>query len=80
MRVTDRGWVTDVPAPQRPTGTTVRIDPRAPARLVRTATRRSGRSPSSVSHASLEGARWQLVFVGGAQFSADVHGRAVRRG
>lgn len=80
VRVSARGWVTDVPAPEPPTGSTVRIDTRAPARLVRTAVRRSGRSPASVSHASLEGGRWQLVFVGGAQFSANTHGRDVRRG
>jgi hypothetical protein len=77
VRVTARGWVTDVPAPERPTGTRVRVDPRAPARFVRTVTRRT---PASVAHLRLEGARWQLVLEDGRQFSADVHGRAVRIG
>lgn len=80
VRVNDRGWVTDVPAPEEPTGTAVRIDPRAPARFVRAVTGRTGRSPADVSHLSLEGERWQLVYDDGAQFSANVNGRAIRRG
>ena len=77
VRVTARGWVTDVPAGEKPTGTRVRVDPRAPARLVRTVTRRTS---ASVSHLLLEGSRWQLVLEDGRQFSADLHGRAVRVG
>ena len=80
VRVTAKGLVTDLPAPESPTGKTVRFDTRAPARIVRAVTRRSGRGPASISHLSLDGSRWQLVFNDGAQFSADARGRDVRRG
>jgi hypothetical protein len=80
VRVTAKGLVTDLPAPESPTGKTVRVDPRAPARIVRAVTRRTGRGPASISHLSLDGSRWQLVFADGAQFSADARGRDVRRG
>ena len=80
VRVTAKGVVTDLPAPEPPTGQTVRFDPRAPARIVRAVTRRTGRGPASISHLSLDGGRWQLVFNDGAQFSADARGRDVRRG
>lgn len=80
VRVTDRGWVTDVPTPERPSGARVRVDARAPARLVRTATQRANRRVESVDHVRLDGSRWQLVFKDGAQFSADRSGRDVRRG
>ena len=80
VRVTAKGLVTDLPAPESPTGKTVRFDPRAPARIVRAVTRRTGRGPASISHLSLDGSRWQLVFDDGAQFSADARGRDVRRG
>lgn len=80
VHVTDHGWVAETPTKQAPTGTSVRIDARAPARLIRAVTRRTGRSPARVSHVTLEGTRWQLVFEDGAQFSANAHGRDVRRG
>jgi hypothetical protein len=80
VRITSRGRVTDLPTKDKPSGTTVRVDPRAPARFVQTVTRRTGRGPANVSHLLLEGARWQLVLEDGRQYSADAHGRAVRRG
>ena len=80
VRVTAKGVVTDLPAPEPPTGQTVRFDPRAPARIVRAVTRRTGRAPASTSHLSLDGGRWQLVFNDGVQFSADARGHDVRRG
>jgi hypothetical protein len=80
VRVTRPGLVAEVPAPGRPSGRTVTIDPRAPARIVRAVTRRTGRRAATVSHLELDGARWQLVFSDGRQFSADVHGRDVRAG
>lgn len=76
VRVTSRGWVIDVPGPGRPSGRTVRVDPRAPARIIR----RTGRRATSVSHLTLERGRWQIVFQDGALFSANTNGRAVRRG
>ena len=75
VRVTARGWVTDIPAREQPAGTRVRVDPRAPARFVRTVTRRTS---ADVAHLLLDGARWQLVLADGRQFSADRHGRTVR--
>jgi len=69
--------VTDLPAPEKPTGTVVRIDPRAPARLVRTVT---SRTRGKVAYVLLEGPRWQLVLEDGRQFSANRHGRDVRIG
>lgn len=80
VRVTERGWVAETPTTDDPTGAQVRIDARAPARMLRTVTRRTGRSAARVSHLTLETARWQLVFKDGAQFSGNVHGRDVRRG
>jgi hypothetical protein len=80
VSITSRGRVTDLPANDEPTGTTVRVDARAPARFVHTVTRRTGRGPANVSHLLLEGARWQLLLEDGRQYSADAHGRAVRRG
>lgn len=80
VRVTDKGWVTDLPAPEQPTGSTVRIDTRAPARMVQTVLRRTNRAPDSISHLTVDGRRWQLVFNDGAQFSANARGRDVRRG
>ncbi|MDA0140151.1 hypothetical protein [Solirubrobacter deserti] len=80
VRVTSKGLVTDLPAAEKPTGEAVRVDPRAPARIVRTVTRRTNRRVTSISHVALEGTRWQLTFSDGAQFSANVHGRDVHRG
>jgi hypothetical protein len=80
VRVTRRGWVADLPSPDRPSGRTVKVDPRAPARFVRTVTRRTGRRAGAVSFVELDGARWQLMFGDGRQFSADTHGREVRAG
>ncbi|RKQ87837.1 hypothetical protein C8N24_5866 [Solirubrobacter pauli] len=80
VRVTDRGWVAETPTTEDPTGAPVQVDARAPARMVRTVTRRTGRDAAGVSHVTLETSRWQLVFEDGAQFSANVHGRDVRRG
>lgn len=80
VRVTERGWVAETPTTSAPTGARMRIDARAPARMLRTVTRRTGRSATRVAHVTLETARWQLVFEDGAQFSANAHGRDVRRG
>src|SRR5689334_18957054 len=64
VRITSRGWVTDLPAREKPSGTTVRVDPRAPARIVRTV------KHANVAHLLLEGPRWQLVLDDGRQYSA----------
>jgi hypothetical protein len=74
VRIDARGWVTDLPAPERPTGTTVRVDARAPARIMRTVGR------AKVAYLLLEGPRWQLMLDDGRQYSANRNGRNVRRG
>jgi hypothetical protein len=75
VRITSRGWVTDLPAREEPTGTAVRVDARAPARIVRAVARRTDQA---VSYLLLDGPRWQLVLDDGRRYSADRHGRAVR--
>jgi hypothetical protein len=77
VRITQRGWVADVPAPEKPSGHWVRVDPRAPARILRTVSRRA---PAEAAYLLLDGARWQLVLTNGRQYSADAHGRTVRAG
>jgi hypothetical protein len=77
VRITARGSVTDVPATAKPNGTRVRVDPRAPARIVQAVTRRT-RAP--VAYLLLEDSRWELVLGDGRQFSANPRGRAVRAG
>ncbi|WP_028067871.1 hypothetical protein [Solirubrobacter soli] len=74
VRITSRGWVTDLPAPEKPARRWVRVDARAPARIVRTV------KQANVAYLLLDGARWQLVLDDGRQYSADRHGRTVRRG
>jgi hypothetical protein len=61
----------------------VRVDPAAPARIVRTAARRSGRAPETVSYLVLMriggAAEWQLFFGDGLHYSASANGKRVRR-
>jgi hypothetical protein len=83
VRVTAAGRVFDIPTPARGRGAALRVNPRAPARIVRTAARRAGRRVSSVSYLMLLdlGGRsvWQLVFDDGLRYTADASGRKVRR-
>lgn len=83
VRVTASGRVLDVRTPGGARGAPVRVDARAPARIVRTAARRTGRQPASVSYLVLmrSGGRpqWQLFFKDGLHFSASASGRTVRR-
>jgi len=67
-----------------PTIPFVQVDSSAPARLVRTATARSGRSPSRVDYLVLlmlsTGQSWNLYFKpDGLHFAADRHGSSVVR-
>ena len=84
VRVTAAGRVFDIPTPDGARGDVLRVNSRAPARIARTAARRAGRKPSSVSYLMLLdlGGRsvWQLVFDDGLRFAADASGRNVRRG
>ena len=83
VRVSASGRVLDVPAPGGARTTPVRVDPRAPARIIRTAARRADRRPSDVNYLVLMrlGGRpqWQLFFKDGLHFSASAGGRSVRR-
>ena len=83
VRVSARGRVLDVPTPGGARTTPVRVDPRAPARIIRTASRRAGRPPATVSYLVLMrlGGRpqWQLFFKDGLHYSASTSGRSVRR-
>jgi hypothetical protein len=59
------------------------IDRDAPARLVRSATRRLGHKTSAIDYLVLlnilDGPRWSAYFKGGAAFQGDAHGKIVRR-
>ena len=83
VRVTAGGRVFDLPTPGDARGAPVRVDARAPARIVRTATRRAGRRPGSVSYLVLMNiagrSEWQLFFEDGLHFSGSASGRTVRR-
>ena len=83
VQVTSDGRVTTVETPAPGTGESVRVNPAAPARIVRTAARRAGRDPESVSYLVLlrigDAAEWQLFFDDGLHFSASASGKRVRR-
>ena len=72
--------VTDPPAPESPTGKTVRFDTRAPARIVHAVTRRSGRGPASISHLSLDGLAGSSSSTTARSSRPCLRGRDVRRG
>ena len=57
----------------------LRVDAAAPNRIVRTAAKRSGRSPERVSYLVLLGNQWQLFFDDGLHYSASANGRKVKR-
>ena len=83
VRVTAGGRVFDIQTPGDTRGATVRVNAAAPARIVRTATRRAGRRPGSVSYLVLMNvggrSEWQLFFDDGLHYSASASGRTVRR-
>lgn len=82
VRVTSGGRVFDLPTPAAGRGARVRVDANAPARIVRTAARRAGRSAGDVASLLLVKVggrtRWQLVFDDGLQYTASASGRQVR--
>jgi hypothetical protein len=79
VRVRSDGGVSDVPTPLSGGGKRSRVDASAPNRIVRTAAKRAGRSPSRVSYLVLLGNEWQLFFDDGLHYSASANGRKVRR-
>jgi hypothetical protein len=83
VQVTSDGRVTTVETPAPGRGEPVNVHPAAPARIVRTAARRAGRDPESVSYLVLmslgETAEWQLFFDDGLHYSASAGGSRVKR-
>jgi hypothetical protein len=83
VQVTADGRVRNIETPATGTGDSVRIDPDAPQRIVRTAARRADRDPDTVSYLvllNLAGkSEWQLFFDDGLHFSASASGKKVRR-
>ena len=83
VQVTAGGDVRTVTTPTSIPGDAVKVNSAAPARIVRTAARRSGRDPSSVSYLVLasfgDKAEWQLFFDDGLHYSASANGKKVRR-
>jgi hypothetical protein len=73
------GNLTTVDAPVEIPGKSVRLDPAAPARIVRTVTRRTGEQPDAISQMVLANGSWTVQFSGGEQFTANAKGTKVRR-
>jgi len=83
VQVTADGGVSTVTTPTSIPGDPVKVNSAAPARIVRTAARRSRRDPSTVNYLVLTGfggkAEWQLFFDDGLHYSASANGKKVRR-
>ncbi len=83
VQVTADGDVRTVTTPTSIPGDAVKVNSAAPARIVRTAARRSGRDPSTVNYLVLtafgDKAEWQLFFDDGLHYSASANGKKVRR-
>jgi hypothetical protein len=79
VQVRSDGAVSDVATPVRGDLKRLRVDTAAPNRIVRTAAKRSGRSPERVSYLVLLGGEWQLFFDDGLHYSASANGRKVKR-
>jgi hypothetical protein len=83
VQVTAHGGVSTVTTPTSIPGDPVKVNSAAPARIVRTASRRSRRDPSSVNYLVLsrfgDKAEWQLFFDDGLHYSASANGKKVRR-
>jgi hypothetical protein len=83
VQVTAGGDVSTVTTPTSIPGNAVKVNSAAPARIVRTATRRAKRDAADVSYLVLarfgDQAEWQLFFADGLHYSASADGRKVRR-
>jgi hypothetical protein len=83
VQVTAGGDVTDVKTPATGGGDYVKVNAAAPQRIVRTAARRAGRRPGTVSYLVLMefggSPQWQLFFDDGLHFSAGANGKKVKR-
>lgn len=83
VQVTAGGDVSDITTPATGRGEPVKVNSVAPSRIVRTAAKRAGRSPSSVSYLVLIHIlgkdEWQLYFSDGAHYAASANGKKVRK-
>jgi hypothetical protein len=79
VQVRADGTVSDVATPVGGSVKRLTVNVSAPNRIVRTAAKRAGRSPASVSYLVLLGNEWQLFFDDGLHYSASANGRKVKR-
>jgi hypothetical protein len=84
VQVSAGGEVNDVSTPATGGGTgTIKVNSVAPSRIIKTATKRTGRRPSTVNYLVLIDIggkdEWQLYFDDGAHFSAGANGKKVHR-
>jgi hypothetical protein len=83
VMVTAGGDVSDVTTPAGGQGDAVRVNPAAPARIVRTAAKRAGRRPSDVNYLVLMHLlgkdEWQLFFNDGTHYAGSASGKKVRK-
>jgi hypothetical protein len=79
VQVRSDGTVSDSVTQISGRGTRMKVDTAAPSRIVRTAAKRSGRSPDRVNYLVLMGSQWQLFFDDGLHYSASANGRKVKR-
>lgn len=73
------GNMTTIDAPVAIPGKSVRLDPAAPGRIVRTVTRRSGRDADAISRLVLANGQWTVQLADGRQYTANAKGTKVRR-
>jgi hypothetical protein len=79
VQVHHDGRTVDVKAPAGPRRARLTVDPAAPARMIRTVARRSGRPASRVAYLVLRKDGWLLMFDDGVNYRATAAGRAVER-
>jgi hypothetical protein len=83
VQVTAGGDVSDVTTPADGQGDSVKVNPAAPARIVRTAAKRAGRRPSDLNYLVLMHLagkdEWQLFFADGTHYAGSAGGTKVRK-
>jgi hypothetical protein len=83
VQVTAGGDVTNIKTSAPGGGKYVKVNSAAPMRILRTAARRAGKRPASVSYLVLlnilDKDEWQLYFDDGTHFSAGANGKQVHR-
>jgi hypothetical protein len=83
VMVTAGGDVSDVSTPAGGQGDAVKVNPAAPARIVRTAAKRAGRRPADVDYLVLMHLlgkdEWQLFFTDGTHYAGSAGGTKVRK-